>query len=211
MTEPEGMAWSCIRVGSVWVLGRMPKRVVGMEQVSQGSGHNPRLSLFKKHLDNALRRMVWFFGGAEWSQGLDSVIPVGPFQLRIFCDSLIQMTVVGSGIFAIMGEFQRSQFLTALSHLDVQITELPVCVVKCWRWQHRCCLSQCCSPRLLGLLPTMAVNTPFCSDWLRTWVLSLLLTTDIPIFLLSSCSTERKLVYLCPSLEKAPGKGVQHC
>ena len=30
-----------------------------------------------------------FFGGAVWSQELDSVIPMGPFQLGIVCDSII--------------------------------------------------------------------------------------------------------------------------
>ena len=30
-----------------------------------------------------------FFGGAVWSQELDSVIPMGPFQLGIVFDSII--------------------------------------------------------------------------------------------------------------------------
>lgn len=38
----------------------------------------------KKHSDNGLRNMVWYLCGALWSQKLDSMLPVGPFQLKIF-------------------------------------------------------------------------------------------------------------------------------
>lgn len=47
------------------------------------------LPKLNKHLDNILRHMVWFLGGAMWSQGLDSIILMGPFQLKIFYDSVI--------------------------------------------------------------------------------------------------------------------------
>ena len=30
---------------------------------------------------------VFVLGGSVWSQGLDSMIPVGHFQVGIFCDS----------------------------------------------------------------------------------------------------------------------------
>ena len=40
---------------------------------------------FKKHLDNALRHMVRFLGGPVWSQELDLIILMSPFQLGIFC------------------------------------------------------------------------------------------------------------------------------
>ena len=32
--------------------------------------------------------MVWLLGGSEWSKELDSMILIGPFELRIFCDIL---------------------------------------------------------------------------------------------------------------------------
>lgn len=44
------------------------------------------LLYFKKHLDNTLIHRVWFLGGPVQSQDLD-VILVGPFHLKIFCDS----------------------------------------------------------------------------------------------------------------------------
>lgn len=31
----------------------------------------------------------WFMGGPVWSQGLDSLIPLSPFQLETFCASMI--------------------------------------------------------------------------------------------------------------------------
>ena len=49
----------------------------------------PSLPECKKHLDNTLRNMVSFLDGPVWSQELDLMILVGPFQLRIFCDSMI--------------------------------------------------------------------------------------------------------------------------
>ena len=44
---------------------------------------------FKKRLDNALRHRVWFLGDPVWSQELDLMILVGPFQLKIFYDPII--------------------------------------------------------------------------------------------------------------------------
>lgn len=41
-----------------------------------GSGHSHELPEQRKHLDTALRRRVWIWDGAVWSQGLASVIPV---------------------------------------------------------------------------------------------------------------------------------------
>jgi len=58
------------------------QRVVGMERAAQGSGHRPELSQCKKQLDSDLRYRVWILGGAVRSPQLDSVILVGPFQLR---------------------------------------------------------------------------------------------------------------------------------
>jgi len=40
-------------------------------------------------LDSALRHRVWVWGGTLWSRGLDLMILVGPFQLGVFCDSVI--------------------------------------------------------------------------------------------------------------------------
>ena len=44
---------------------------------------------FKEHLDTALRHRIWILSGSVWSQGLDLMVLMGPFQLRIFYDSMI--------------------------------------------------------------------------------------------------------------------------
>lgn len=56
------------------------------QQDDKGIGHGPKLSEFKEYLDNALRHIAWFSGGTVLSQELDSVIPMGSLQLRIFYD-----------------------------------------------------------------------------------------------------------------------------
>jgi len=50
-----------------------------MEQAPQGSGHGSELLELREHLNNALGQRVCVWVGSEWSQGLDSVIRVGPF------------------------------------------------------------------------------------------------------------------------------------
>ena len=52
-----------------------------MEQAAQGSGNGPRLLEFKEHLDNTLRHRISISGGPVWSQDLDLMILVDPFQL----------------------------------------------------------------------------------------------------------------------------------
>jgi len=61
-----------------------------LEQAPQGSKVVMALSLpgFKKPLDNALRHKVWFLGSPVWSQELDLMILLGPFQLGTFYDSM---------------------------------------------------------------------------------------------------------------------------
>jgi len=54
------------------------------------------LSEFRRHLDNALRHRVWFLGGPVRSQEMDSMILMGPFQLRIY-DSI----TLGSNMFIV--------------------------------------------------------------------------------------------------------------
>ena len=82
------MAWSCVRGGAAggWV--------------PEGSGHGtgcpgqrvwPQVLEFEEHFDNALRHRVWILGGPVWSQGLDMVVPVSPFQLRMFYGSVIEL------------------------------------------------------------------------------------------------------------------------
>jgi len=60
-----------------------------MEQAAQGSGHSPDLLEFREHLDSALRHWDWDCGWCCVELGLDSVILVGHFQLRIFYDFII--------------------------------------------------------------------------------------------------------------------------
>lgn len=49
------------------------------------------------------------------------------------------------------------------------------------------------------------------SDWLWVWVLSLLLTMDMHVFLLSSWDAEVKLVSISAGLEEAPVRDVHQC
>lgn len=42
-----------------------------------------KLREFKEGLGSALRHSIWILGDPVWRQELDSVIPVGPFQLGI--------------------------------------------------------------------------------------------------------------------------------
>lgn len=81
VAAPEGMAWRCMeRVR--WRIRKSPGTG------SQDNDHGTML-VFKECLDNACRCRVWIFGGPVWRQVVDSIIPVGAFQLRIFCDSVI--------------------------------------------------------------------------------------------------------------------------
>ena len=48
-----------------------------------------RLLKFKEYLDNALRHRVGILHVPLCSQELDSTILMGPFQIRIFYDSVI--------------------------------------------------------------------------------------------------------------------------
>lgn len=44
----------------------------------------PSLPAFKKHFDYALRYLVQLLGCPVWSQAVDSMIFMDPFQLRTF-------------------------------------------------------------------------------------------------------------------------------
>jgi len=55
----------------------------------------PSLMELKKRVDNSLRHRVWILGGPLWSQGLDSVILVGPFKPGVFCDSMHLVPFLG--------------------------------------------------------------------------------------------------------------------
>lgn len=56
-------------------------------QVRYNSG--PELSELTEHLHSIHKHMVWFLDGAVWSQELDSMILVDPFQLEMFYDSIM--------------------------------------------------------------------------------------------------------------------------
>lgn len=51
-----------------------------LDQAPWGSGHGSEVLEFKKRLDSALRDRVWFLIGLRWSQELDSMTLIGPFQ-----------------------------------------------------------------------------------------------------------------------------------
>ena len=66
------------------VMGSASQGGQGMEQAAQGSG-----CTLQEFMDNTMRHRVWILGGPVWSQELESVVLVGPFQLRIFYGSMI--------------------------------------------------------------------------------------------------------------------------
>jgi len=49
----------------------------------------PSLPEFKDHLNNTLGRGVGILDGSVWSCKLDSILPIGSFQLWILCDHII--------------------------------------------------------------------------------------------------------------------------
>ena len=62
---------------------------LGIGSAPEGCGHRIDLMEFKEHLDSALRRRIWIWGGVVLSRGLHAMIPVGPFQLKIVCNSVV--------------------------------------------------------------------------------------------------------------------------
>lgn len=59
-----------------------------LKEVSQDSGHCPKVLDFKKCLESALRNKVCVLDGPVWSQELYVMTVVCPFQLRRFYDSM---------------------------------------------------------------------------------------------------------------------------
>jgi len=71
---------------------------LGTGAAPQGGGHGtgcpgqwarPQVPEFNEHLGKAFRYRVWILGGPLWSQELDSMILVSPFQPGIFHNSVI--------------------------------------------------------------------------------------------------------------------------
>lgn len=58
----------------------------------------PELLEFNKPLDSTLRRRISILGGPVWGQELGTMILVGPFQLGIFCASVILYSGVCSTV-----------------------------------------------------------------------------------------------------------------
>lgn len=87
-TGPKGMAKSCITSGSGWEFRRSSAPEGGGHGTPQGCRHSPELPQLREHLDNILRNTGWVLGGTVWSQKLNSVIPVNPFQTGVFYDSM---------------------------------------------------------------------------------------------------------------------------
>ena len=79
------------REGSGWLSGEvLLQRVVGhWNRLPRKVVIAPSLPEFKKCVGSGFRHMVWFLGGPVWNQELDSVILMGPFQLRIFYGSTV--------------------------------------------------------------------------------------------------------------------------
>lgn len=75
---------------SGWISGRgsSPEGSQALDWAPQGSAHGPKLTELKKHLNNSLRYRAWILDGPVWSQGLDLMTLMGPYQLVIFCDSM---------------------------------------------------------------------------------------------------------------------------
>ena len=65
----------------------------------------PSLPEFNKHLGNSLIYVVRLLGGPVWSQELDSMILVDPFQLRIFYES--KLATLSGAHFSLGGRWRR--------------------------------------------------------------------------------------------------------
>ena len=78
------------RWGSAWVLGKgtSSEGAQVLKKASQGSGWGIKLPELKEHLDNTLRHRVWILGSPVWSQELELVILVDPFQLGKFHNTM---------------------------------------------------------------------------------------------------------------------------
>lgn len=77
----------------------------------------------KEHLDNGLKRRVWNLGGPVQSQGLDSMIHVGPLQRGTFCDSIVCYWCFLAhpsihGLFC-LGEAEKSRVIIYLDRVAV--------------------------------------------------------------------------------------------
>lgn len=86
------------------------------------SSRRGRGTELRECLDNALRHMVQFLCGPAWSQESGSLIPVGPLQLVIFCDSLPTLTLSGSHLRA-LGD--KTQFPFSSEFPENGWTHLP--------------------------------------------------------------------------------------
>ena len=58
---------------------------MGTEWASQHSEHSPECRSSWSTGTPLSRQRAWFLGAPVWSRGVDSRIPVSPFQLRIHC------------------------------------------------------------------------------------------------------------------------------
>lgn len=59
-----------------------------MKQAPQGRRHGPELPMFKERLGRALRHGLQILGIVVWSQELDSMTLVVPFQVRMCYNSM---------------------------------------------------------------------------------------------------------------------------
>ena len=95
---PEGTAWSCVRGG----LGGSGKGCApqgsGHGTAPQGRGHGHELLELREHLGTALIHRVWILGGPVGIQRLDSMVLLGPFQHRLFCDYMRNLPFYGKAI-----------------------------------------------------------------------------------------------------------------
>ena len=90
------MAWSCVRGGAARSVGQgLHQRAVGMERAAQGRWHGPSAGVqaaFGHHSQTS----VSILRGPVWSQGLDSMIPVCPIQLRCSTNLHLKLYSVSS-------------------------------------------------------------------------------------------------------------------
>lgn len=83
---------SCsLHLRSGWILGKSssPRGGRALGRAPQGSGHGTELPKIKMCLDKSVGHRVGVLGHPVWSQGLDLMILVGPFQLRILYNFMI--------------------------------------------------------------------------------------------------------------------------
>lgn len=77
-----------VRLETRFITKRMIKHLNRHPRVRQLSQQSSKLPEFKKRLEKTPRCKIWILSSPMWIQELDSMILLGPFQLKIYYNSM---------------------------------------------------------------------------------------------------------------------------